>query len=144
MIEAQIQYLTGALRARATGCGRSRSRPDARAAYNSAEIDRMTEGTVWVSGGCKSWYIDANGHNSTLLADLRGPSASACASSTSAYALGAAAQAGAAGSGGVTGQRVVEPRRPLVVERQDRSRQVELLGSSCTNADSWNQVQVPG
>ncbi|MBN1529298.1 MAG: hypothetical protein JW895_09585, partial [Thermoleophilaceae bacterium] len=26
----------------------------------------MTEGTVWVSGGCKSWYIDANGHNSTL------------------------------------------------------------------------------
>jgi hypothetical protein len=26
----------------------------------------MTAGTVWMSGGCKSWYIDRNGHNSTL------------------------------------------------------------------------------
>ena len=39
--------------------------PEAEAAYK-AEIDRMTAGTVWVSGGCKSWYIDRSGHNSTL------------------------------------------------------------------------------
>ncbi len=26
----------------------------------------MTEGTVWVTGGCSSYYIDRNGHNSTL------------------------------------------------------------------------------
>jgi hypothetical protein len=33
--------------------------------YN-AELDRMTEGTVWVTGGCTSYYIDRNGHNSGL------------------------------------------------------------------------------
>ena len=26
----------------------------------------MTEGTVWVTGGCTSYYIDRNGHNSAL------------------------------------------------------------------------------
>jgi hypothetical protein len=26
----------------------------------------MTEGTVWVSGGCSSYYIDRNGRNSTI------------------------------------------------------------------------------
>ena len=40
-------------------------RPEAQAAYN-AELDRMTEGTVWVSGGCSSYYIDRNGRNSTI------------------------------------------------------------------------------
>lgn len=30
------------------------------------EVDRMMEGTVWTSGGCKSWYLDATGRNSTL------------------------------------------------------------------------------
>jgi cation diffusion facilitator CzcD-associated flavoprotein CzcO len=65
MIEAQIQYLSGALRT-LRNCTRTLEvRPEAQAAYN-LEIDRMTDGTVWVSGGCKSWYIDANGHNSTL------------------------------------------------------------------------------
>ena len=40
-------------------------RPEAQAAYN-AELERMTEGTVWVSGGCSSYYIDRNGRNSTI------------------------------------------------------------------------------
>ena len=40
-------------------------RAEAQAAYN-AELDRMTEGTVWVTGGCTSYYIDRNGHNSAL------------------------------------------------------------------------------
>ena len=26
----------------------------------------MTEDTVWVTGGCTSYYIDRNGHNSAL------------------------------------------------------------------------------
>ena len=26
----------------------------------------MTEGTVWVTGGCASYYIDRNGRNSTI------------------------------------------------------------------------------
>jgi hypothetical protein len=40
-------------------------REEAQAAYN-AELDRMTKGTVWVTGGCTSYYIDRNGHNSAL------------------------------------------------------------------------------
>jgi cation diffusion facilitator CzcD-associated flavoprotein CzcO len=66
MIESQIEYVLGGLRAlRRTGARTLEVRREAQTAYN-AEIDRMTEGTVWVSGGCKSWYIDRNGHNSTL------------------------------------------------------------------------------
>jgi hypothetical protein len=40
-------------------------RAEAEAAYN-AELERMTEGTVWVAGGCSSYYIDRNGRNSTI------------------------------------------------------------------------------
>ena len=28
------------------------------------------EGTVWTSGGCASWYLDANGRNTTLWPDF--------------------------------------------------------------------------
>ena len=92
MIEAQIQYLTGALRAlRRNGVRTIEVRLDAQAAYN-AEIDRMTEGTVWVSGGCKSWYIDANGHNSTLWPTYTWPFRQRLREfDEAAYALGAAA-----------------------------------------------------
>ena len=40
-------------------------RPEVQRSYNE-ELNRMTEGTVWVTGGCSSYYIDRNGHNSTL------------------------------------------------------------------------------
>ena len=40
-------------------------RPEAQAAYNAEHRPRM-EGTVWVSGGCSSYYIDRNGRNSTI------------------------------------------------------------------------------
>jgi len=66
MIESQIAYILGALRAmRCEGLDVVDVRPDAQAAYN-AELDRMTEGTVWVPGGCDSYYIDGRGHNATL------------------------------------------------------------------------------
>jgi hypothetical protein len=29
-------------------------------------VQRLTRGTVWVSGGCASYYIDRNGRNSSL------------------------------------------------------------------------------
>ena len=44
-------------------------RPDAQAAY-SAAVDRRMEGTVWVAGGCRSWYLDSTGRNSTLWPDF--------------------------------------------------------------------------
>ena len=66
MIESQIAYVLDALRTmRRSGARTVEVREDAQAAYN-AELDRMTEGTVWVSGGCTSYYIDRNGHNSAL------------------------------------------------------------------------------
>ena len=66
MIESQIAYVLGALRAmRCQGARTLEVRKDAQSGYK-AELDRMTEGTVWVTGGCTSYYIDRNGHNSAL------------------------------------------------------------------------------
>jgi cation diffusion facilitator CzcD-associated flavoprotein CzcO len=66
LIESQINYVLDALHTmRRSGASTVEVRAEAQAAYN-AELDRMTEGTVWVSGGCQSYYIDRNGHNSTL------------------------------------------------------------------------------
>jgi cation diffusion facilitator CzcD-associated flavoprotein CzcO len=66
MIESQVEYVLDALRTmRRHGARTVEVREDAQAAYN-AELDRMTEGTVWVTGGCTSYYIDRNGHNSAL------------------------------------------------------------------------------
>ena len=66
IIESQIAYVLDALRTmRRRGAHTLEVREEAQSAYN-AELDRMTEGTVWVSGGCTSYYIDRNGHNSAL------------------------------------------------------------------------------
>jgi cation diffusion facilitator CzcD-associated flavoprotein CzcO len=40
-------------------------REDIQRRYNDELQDRL-DGTVWTSGGCDSWYLDANGRNSTL------------------------------------------------------------------------------
>jgi cation diffusion facilitator CzcD-associated flavoprotein CzcO len=66
MIESQVAYVLDALSTlRARGADTLEVREEAQDAYN-AELDRMTEGTVWVTGGCTSYYIDRNGHNSAL------------------------------------------------------------------------------
>jgi len=66
MIESQVNYVAGALRAMRRRDARTvEVRPEAQAAYNR-EIQEKTRGTVWVSGGCSSYYIDRNGRNSTL------------------------------------------------------------------------------
>ena len=66
MIEAQIDYLMHALEhLEQTGAAAVDVLPSAQAAWN-AEIDRAMEGSVWTAGGCASWYLDANGRNSTL------------------------------------------------------------------------------
>jgi hypothetical protein len=66
IIESQVEYVLDALKTmRVRGAGTLEVGEQAQAAYN-AELDRMTEGTVWVTGGCTSYYIDRNGHNSAL------------------------------------------------------------------------------
>lgn len=66
MIEAQIDYLMRALEhLDRTGAAAVDVLPSAQQAWN-AGIDRAMEGSVWTAGGCASWYLDANGRNSTL------------------------------------------------------------------------------
>ncbi|MBX5441163.1 MAG: NAD(P)/FAD-dependent oxidoreductase [Solirubrobacteraceae bacterium] len=66
MEEAQAGLVVAALRhLRATGAAALEPRPEAQAAY-VAEMDARSRGTVWTSGGCRSWYLDATGRNSTL------------------------------------------------------------------------------
>jgi hypothetical protein len=66
MMEAQVEHAIGAIGhlERAGGVALE-PRPDAQAAF-LAEVDRRLANTVWVTGGCKSWYLDATGRNSTL------------------------------------------------------------------------------
>jgi cation diffusion facilitator CzcD-associated flavoprotein CzcO len=66
MIEAQIGHMLDTLRyLRARGAAAAEPRPEAQAAF-VAEVDRQMARTVWATGGCKSWYLDATGRNSTL------------------------------------------------------------------------------
>jgi cation diffusion facilitator CzcD-associated flavoprotein CzcO len=66
MIEAQIAYVMDCLRTMdERGVRAVEIRAEAQAAYN-ARVQEQLEGTVWNAGGCRSWYLDANGRNSTL------------------------------------------------------------------------------
>jgi cation diffusion facilitator CzcD-associated flavoprotein CzcO len=69
MAEAQAGYIRQALEhMERAGVGAIEPRQEAQDAWN-AQIQRKSEGTVWLNGGCRSWYIDRNGKNSTLWPD---------------------------------------------------------------------------
>jgi hypothetical protein len=69
MIEAQVEHLLGVLRhMRAHGIAALEPRAEAQAEWRR-EMDARMRGTVWVAGGCASWYLDATGRNSTLWPD---------------------------------------------------------------------------
>lgn len=66
MIESQCNYVLDALQVmRDADAAELEVRPEAQAAYN-ARLQEQMRGTVWTSGGCASWYLDANGRNTTL------------------------------------------------------------------------------
>ena len=66
MIECQVTYLLGMLgHLDRTGGVALEPRPEAQRSYTGM-IDRRMAGTVWQRGGCRSWYQDATGRNSTL------------------------------------------------------------------------------
>jgi cation diffusion facilitator CzcD-associated flavoprotein CzcO len=70
MAEAQVSYVLQALeRLRHPEVAAIEARPEAQAAWND-EVDRRSEGTVWTSGGCASWYLDDTGRNATLWPDF--------------------------------------------------------------------------
>ena len=67
MIETQVDYLLGALDHLATEPGSALEvTREAEAAY-VAELEAMSAGTVWLDGGCNSWYVDERSGRLTLL-----------------------------------------------------------------------------
>jgi cation diffusion facilitator CzcD-associated flavoprotein CzcO len=66
MAEAQVRYIMGALEyMEAAGIGALEPRLEAQSAWND-EVQRRMRGTVWMAGGCQSWYLDSKGLNTTL------------------------------------------------------------------------------
>ncbi|MFE0776002.1 flavin-containing monooxygenase [Streptomyces sp. NPDC058861] len=67
MIESQLNYMADYLCQLNVLGGRAALavRPSAVHSWNRKVQARM-ERTVWKSGGCESWYLDANGRNTTL------------------------------------------------------------------------------
>jgi cation diffusion facilitator CzcD-associated flavoprotein CzcO len=65
MIESQVAYVLDALRyLHRSGAAAVEVRPEAQR-YNQT-FQRQMRGTVWTTGGCASWYLDAHGRNTTL------------------------------------------------------------------------------
>jgi cation diffusion facilitator CzcD-associated flavoprotein CzcO len=61
MIESQVHYVLDCLRQMEEGAlGTVEIRPDVLTAFNE-EIQARMPRTVWMSGGCSSWYQDAEG-----------------------------------------------------------------------------------
>ncbi|MFF4212479.1 flavin-containing monooxygenase [Streptomyces sp. NPDC001796] len=67
VIESQLNYMADFLRQLRVLGGRVAldARPGAVAAWNDKVQERMKR-TVWNTGGCTSWYLDADGRNTTV------------------------------------------------------------------------------
>ena len=66
MIEAQVAYITGAVRTmRREGYGALEPHQAAYRRWN-ADLQRRMKRTVWNTGGCSSWYLDDQGRNTVL------------------------------------------------------------------------------
>ena len=67
IIEAQVDYILGALAyAEQQQVEVLEADATAEARYMDA-LDTRAEGTVWLAGGCKSWYVDARSRRLTLV-----------------------------------------------------------------------------
>ncbi|NLU83899.1 NAD(P)/FAD-dependent oxidoreductase [Rhodococcus sp. HNM0569] len=66
MIESQLNYLVDALRTiDRYDLGTVEVRRDVQDRYNTDLQDRLAS-SVWMNGGCASWYLDKHGNNTTL------------------------------------------------------------------------------
>jgi cation diffusion facilitator CzcD-associated flavoprotein CzcO len=69
MIESHINYIASALAFMARpGVGTVEVRPGVQRRYNE-RLQKRLEHSVWVEGGCSSWYLDHRGRNTTLWPD---------------------------------------------------------------------------
>ena len=70
MIEANVSYIADAIgQIHVRGLSSVQPRESVLAAYNG-DLQRQLSSSVWNAGGCRSWYLDANGHNTTLWPDF--------------------------------------------------------------------------
>lgn len=69
MIESQLNYVIGAIEATGRGKAVCDVRREAMDEY-CEKMQKKIKGSVWVNGGCASWYIDANGKVTTLWPDF--------------------------------------------------------------------------
>jgi cation diffusion facilitator CzcD-associated flavoprotein CzcO len=67
MIESQISYLAGALDHLAADASAVLEIPLAAERAYVAELEAMSADTVWLQGGCNSWYVDERSGRLTLL-----------------------------------------------------------------------------
>jgi hypothetical protein len=66
MIEAQARYVVDALRIMdARGLETVAVRREAQDRFNE-QVQRRMQGTVWLTGGCASWYLDRHGRSTVL------------------------------------------------------------------------------
>jgi cation diffusion facilitator CzcD-associated flavoprotein CzcO len=70
MAEAQARYVVHALDALdRAGAAAVEVKPEVQQAFND-RLQAKMDGTVWLEGGCGSWYLDATGRNTTLWPDF--------------------------------------------------------------------------
>jgi hypothetical protein len=70
MIEAQLNYIVDAIDTMKTrGLATVEVRREVQDAYNET-LQRKLASSVWMTGGCASWYLDAHGNNTTLWPDF--------------------------------------------------------------------------
>ena len=70
MIESQAHYVSKALAAiKRRGAWSAEPRPEAQESFNR-KLQGMLDGAVWSEGGCRSWYLDSSGRNTTLWPDF--------------------------------------------------------------------------
>jgi cation diffusion facilitator CzcD-associated flavoprotein CzcO len=66
MIEAQIRYIMSCLRMVArSGAAAIEVKPEAQDRFN-AWVQQKSRNSVWLKGGCASWYLDSEGVNRAL------------------------------------------------------------------------------
>jgi cyclohexanone monooxygenase len=66
LIESQLRYVIDALKTmRSRGVVAVEVRREVQDAYNE-KVQAALKGMVWTAGGCKSYYLDKNGTNSTI------------------------------------------------------------------------------
>ncbi|WP_328857096.1 NAD(P)/FAD-dependent oxidoreductase [Williamsia herbipolensis] len=66
MLESQLRYIDAAMTLQ-DDRGATTVEPTVAAEDDFVrDVDDLTDGTVWTSGGCSSWYLDSTGRNSNL------------------------------------------------------------------------------